>query len=85
MKALSKVYPETKGQRFWVHKTANVLNKVSKAVQPKMKEAMQKIWMTESREQAYTAFDNTVKRFEAKYQKSNDLLGKRQSSNARLL
>lgn len=70
MKALSKVYPETKGQRFWVHKTANVLNKVSKAVQPKMKEAMQKIWMTESREQAYTAFDNTVKRFEAKYQKA---------------
>ena len=48
-KALSKVYPETKGQRCWVHKTANVLNKVPKAVQPKVKEAMQNIWMAESR------------------------------------
>jgi len=75
-KALSKVYPETKGQRCWVHKTANVLNKVPKSVQPKIKEAMQNIWMAGSREEAYAAFDDTVKRFEAKYQKAMTCLVK---------
>jgi len=75
-KALSKVYPETKGQRCWVHKTANVLNKVPKPVQPKVKEAMQNIWMAEPQEEAYAAFDHTVKRFEAKYQKAMTCLVK---------
>lgn len=75
-KALAKVYPETKGQRCWVHKIANVLNKLPKSVQPKVKEAMQDIWMAETREEAYTAFDNTVKRFEDKYQKAMNCLEK---------
>jgi hypothetical protein len=35
--AISKVYPETRHQRCWVHKTANVLNKLPKSVQPKVK------------------------------------------------
>jgi putative transposase len=39
-KALSKVFPETRHQRCWVHKTANVLNKVPKSVQPKAKQAL---------------------------------------------
>jgi hypothetical protein len=38
--AISKVYPETRHQRCWVHKTANVLNKLPKSVQPKVKEAL---------------------------------------------
>ena len=36
-KALSKVYPTTTHQRCWVHKAANVLNKLPKSVQPKVK------------------------------------------------
>ncbi len=44
-KALSKVYPQTRHQRCWVHKTANVLNKLPKSVQPKVKEALHNIWM----------------------------------------
>ena len=75
-KALAKVYPETKGQRCWVHKIANVLNKLPKSVQPKVKEAMQDIWMADSREEAYTAFDNTVKRFDAKYARAMKCLVK---------
>ena len=47
-KALAKVYPETRGQRCWVHKIANVLNKLPKSVQPKVKESMQDIWMAET-------------------------------------
>jgi len=66
-KAISKVYPETKHQRCWVHKTANVLNKLPKSVQPKVKEALHNIWMAETKGNAYKAFDSTVKRFGDKY------------------
>lgn len=75
-KALAKVYPETKGQRCWVHKIANVLNKLPKSVQPKVKEAMQDIWMAETREDAYKAFDNTINRFEDKYRRAMECLAK---------
>lgn len=66
-KAISKVYPQTRHQRCWVHKTANILNKLPKSVQPKVKEALHDIWMAETRDNAYKAFDSTVKRFGDKY------------------
>ncbi len=66
-KALTKKWPSTKQQRCWVHKTANVLNKVPKSVQPKIKEALHDIWMAETREAAYKSYDSCVKRFEDKY------------------
>lgn len=66
-KAISEIYPETRHQRCWVHKTANVLNKLPKSVQPKVKEALINIYMAETREEAYKAFDNTIARFEVKY------------------
>lgn len=75
-KALSRVYPDCRQQRCWVHKTANVLNKLPKSVQPKVKAALQDIWMAETREDAYKAFEQTVKRFEAKYPKAIDCLKK---------
>ena len=65
--AISKVYPSCEHQRCWVHKTANVLNKVPKAVQPKIKSALHDIWMAETKEDANKAFDNAIERFEAKY------------------
>ena len=55
-KALAKKWPQTAQQRCWVHKTANVLNKVPKSVQPKIKAALHEIWMGETRENAYKAF-----------------------------
>jgi putative transposase len=66
-KAIEKKWPTTAKQRCWVHKTANVLNKLPKGVQPKIKEALQDIWMAETRQDAYQAFDGCVKRYEAKY------------------
>ncbi len=66
-KALNEVYPSTAHQRCWVHKTANVLNKLPKSVQPKVKDDLHNIWMAETRESAYKAFDDTVARYEAKY------------------
>ena len=79
-KALAKKWPETATQRCWVHKTANVLNKVPKAVQPKMKEALHDIWQAETRDAAYKAFDNTVKRFESKYSRAIECLNKDKAS-----
>jgi transposase-like protein len=75
-KALSKLYPDTAHQRCWVHKTANVLNKLPKSVQPKVKAELHEIWMAESREDAHKAFARTLKRFEAKYPQAMDCLAK---------
>ena len=79
-KALAKKWPDTATQRCWVHKTANVLNKVPKAVQPKVKEALHDIWQAETREAAYKAFDSTLQRFEAKYARAMTCLKKDKAS-----
>lgn len=55
-----------KQQRYWVHKTANVLNKPPKTVQPKVKEALYDIWMAETRENAHKAFDTALTMFNPK-------------------
>lgn len=74
--ALNKVYPACRHQRCWVHKTANVLNKLPKSMQPKVKEALHDIWMASTRKEAHAAFDNTIKRFSAKYPGAMDCLAK---------
>ena len=73
-KALSKVFPETAHQRCWVHKTANVLDKLPSSMQPKVKAALHDIYLAETRKAAYQAFDNTVERFQAKYPKAMQCL-----------
>lgn len=79
-KALAKKWPQTAAQRCWVHKTANVLNKVPKAVQPKVKEALHDIWQAETRDAAYKAFASALERFEAKYPRAMDCLKKDKAS-----
>lgn len=69
-KALSKVFPETRHQRCWVHKTANVLDKLPKSVQPKVKSDLHEIYLAETRDDAHRAFDSTLKRFRDKYPKA---------------
>lgn len=66
-KALSTCYPDTRHQRCWVHKTANILNVLPKSMQPKVKAALHEIWMAETRDDALKAFDRALIRFEAKY------------------
>jgi len=75
-KALRKVFPKTKHQRCWVHKTANVLNKLPKMVQPKVKQALQEIWMAPTRKDAYNAFDIAISTYSAKYPKAMKCLEK---------
>ncbi len=75
-KALAKQWPETTQQRCWVHKTANVMEKLPKSMQPKVKEALHNIWQAETRESAHQAFDNCIERFSPKYPKAMDCLSK---------
>ena len=79
-KALSKLWPDTDQQRCWVHKTANILEKLPKAIQPKVKDALHNIWQAETREDAYKAFDNCIERFSPKYPKAMDCLAKDKNS-----
>jgi len=74
--ALEEVYPETRHQRCWVHKVANVLNYLPKAAQPKAKSALQQIWMAETKSAAVTAFDQFVRTYQAKYPKAVECLTK---------
>lgn len=68
--ALEEVYPESRHQRCWMHKTMNVLNCLPKSVQAKAKEALHDIWQAESKEDAEKAFDLFIETYEAKYPKA---------------
>ena len=65
--ALEEVFPQTRQQRCWVHKTMNVLNYFPKLSQPKAKRALQDIWQAETKDDANKAFDLFVETYEAKY------------------
>jgi len=73
-KALRQVYGQTRWQRWWVHKTANVLDKLSKDLQPQAKQRLQAIWMAPDRQRAEIAFDLFVAAYEGKYPKAAECL-----------
>jgi len=75
-KALGEVWPATREQRCWVHKTANVLNKLPKSQQPKAKRALQEIWMAATRKDAETSFDAFIETYRLKYEKAAECLKK---------
>lgn len=75
-KAVGEVWPTTVEQRCWVHKTANVLNKLPKRQQAKAKRSLHDIWMAETRGQAERAFDAFIETYELKYEKAAQCLAK---------
>jgi transposase-like protein len=68
--ALEEVYPETRQQRCWMHKTMNVLNCLPKSSQAKAKDSLHDIWQAETKENAEKSFDLFVKMYEPKYPKA---------------
>jgi len=74
--ALAEVYPTTRAQRCWVHKTVNVLDKLPKTRQPEAKSALHEIWQADSRKDAERAFDRFIATYEQKYPKAVDCLAK---------
>ncbi|MBV8316926.1 MAG: IS256 family transposase [Planctomycetaceae bacterium] len=75
-KAMRQVWDTTKEQRCWVHKTANVLDKLPKGSQPKAKRMLHDIYQAEGRKEAEKAFDLFVKTYEAKYPQAVECLVK---------
>ena len=75
-KAIDEVWPKTRAQRCWVHKTANVLNKLPKSLHAKAKRALQDIWMAETRTDAEAAFDGFIETYGVKYEKAVECLSK---------
>ena len=69
-KALPQVFPATREQRCWVHKTVNVLNNLPKSKQSKAKSMLHDIWMAPTKAEAEKASDLFEATFEAKYPKA---------------
>ena len=75
-KAVRQVWPDIRDQRCWVHKTANVLDKLAKGMQPRAKKMLHAIYLAESRAAADKAFDLFLRTFEAKFPKATECLAK---------
>ena len=73
--ALSEVYPQTRSQRCWMHKSGNVLNYLPQSSQAKAKQGLQEIWMAETRAAAARAFDDWIERYD-KYPKATACLAR---------
>jgi len=75
-KALDEIFPGTKHQRCWVHKVANVLNKVPKSVQPNMKADLREVRDAPDRASAEAAIVVFEEKYSAKYPKAVQCLTK---------
>jgi transposase-like protein len=75
-KALRKTYGNTRTQRCWVHKTANILDKLPKGTQPAAKKHIHEIYLAETKEDAEKAFDFFVELYGAKFPKAVQCLEK---------
>jgi len=69
-KAMAKVYDSARWQRCWVHKTANILNKLPKSLHSKAKSKIQQIWMADSKDDAVNCLEAFIQTYEAKYPKA---------------
>jgi putative transposase len=74
--AMAKVFPQTRQQRCWVHKTANVLDKLPKNQQAAAKAHLHEIWMSATREDAIKAFDRFIATYGLKWPRATDCLEK---------
>ena len=75
-KARPKVFPTTRAQRCWVHKTANVLNHFPRSMHAEVKQRLHEIWMAPTKQRAERAFDHFASVYSAKYPKAVDSLTK---------
>ena len=78
--ALHEVWPKTKQQRCWVHKTANVLNKLPASLQGKAKQDLHAVYEAANRKEAEQALDRFVAKYRTKYGKAVACLSKGRAS-----
>jgi transposase-like protein len=75
-RALQQEFPETREQRCWVHKTANILDKLPKRVQPRAKTLIHEMYLAATRKDALEAYDRFIAEYEAKWPKAVECLRK---------
>ena len=75
-KAAMEVYPKAKWQRCWVHKTANVLDKLPKSVQAQAKIMIHDIYLAPIKADALKAYDKFMSFCDGRYSKAADCLEK---------
>jgi putative transposase len=75
-KAIDEVFPGTRHQRCWVHKTANVLNKVALSVQANMKKDLREVYLAPNRASAEVAIDVFAEKYGVKHDKAVECLTK---------
>jgi putative transposase len=75
-KALEEIFPTTRHQRCWMHKTVNVLNKLPKSVQPAAKADLREIWQAPDRATAETALATFAEKYAVKYERAATCLVK---------
>ena len=75
-KALEEVFPTTRHQRCWVHKTINVMDKLPQSVQPAAKRDLREIWQAPDRAAAEAAIGTFAEKYAAKYEKAVTCLTK---------
>jgi transposase-like protein len=74
--AAAEEFPSTRRQRCWVHKTANILDKMPKGVQSKAKQRIHDMYMAETKEQALKAYDEFLRLYQAKFPAACECLEK---------
>jgi len=74
--ALAEEYPTTRAQRCWVHKTANVLDKFPKTLQPTAKDKIHQMYLAPTKAAALKSFDAFISLYDAKYPKACECLRK---------
>jgi putative transposase len=74
--ALREVYPGTREQRCWVHKTANVIDKMPKSVQSKAKSMVHEMYLAPTKKDALSAYRHFLASWEQKYPKAAECLKK---------
>jgi putative transposase len=74
--AIEEEYPGVDHQRCWVHKTANILDKLPKRVQPSAKSLIHQMYMSPTKKLALEAYDEFMKCYQAKYPKACECLAK---------
>jgi transposase-like protein len=72
--ALREVFPKCREQRCWVHKTANVLDKMPKSVQGKAKSMLHEMWQAPTKEKALGAYEHFLTSWGEKYPKATECL-----------
>jgi transposase-like protein len=72
--ALREVFPKCREQRCWVHKTANVLDKMPKSVQGKAKSMLHEMWQAPTKEKALEAYEHFLSSWREKYSKAVECL-----------